>query len=599
MPMIHRPIATRRLFFWFWVASLLVGPQGLHAQSSAGWPVKWSAGGKEFQGFLTWDDQGKKTELRTADGKTVTAGRNLLIYPQQSPVARPTVQEFPDRAVAILSFQEKLSGRLQSSFQTPGPLQVGWPGASAAEAWNPAVAAAWLFHPEVTVLAAGDFAGNNGLRQVPGSPSGRAALELKSPVQVKARPALLDPATSRLWQVAFFEPNEAPGGTLIQSGLRLEGASEVQELLELKYNAEKTHWQFAPGGNLAFEHTPIERRPGWHFLSLLVEKHRTRLCIDEKVLAETRSTLLPNQPIAEFQLATEPGQSLLIDAFGYFAFQSIPPVVQRPLDQDLVQIDGGHELMGENRVTQAELAALRSFLPKQAPAVGRWVSGPVAVVTFRGLGNGLWNLTNENDYLSRMGLLQPPPKGFDRVEGSFQSLSPTALTIALSQGGSLQIPLQEIQSISFADYQGLKLLEARPHHLGDEIDLKVTPPEPEGNKLSIAFENDPAHANVPTTLAVDVLQVLGSNIAPFIDSIARGELITEVWLNDKLLGTLNSQVKDRNETPQRLYFDIPNAAMTAGPNRLEFRQKGQKNDPNYLDDLSILGIRLYQKSNQP
>ena len=93
---------------------------------------------------------------------------------------------------------------------------------------------------------------------------------------------------------------------------------------------------------------------------------------------------------------------------------------------------------------------------------------------------------------------------------------------------------------------------------------------------------------------MDDLQVLGANIAPFVESIKRGELVTEVWLNGTNLGTLNSKIEGRNESPERLRFPIGKNVMQTRANQLEFRQKGQKNDPNYLDDLSVMGVRLYR-----
>jgi len=584
-----------RQAFWLLPFFLMNSQQQLPAQPQAGWPVKWSANGKEIQGVLAWNNQEKTAELRTPDGKKTAIEREFTIFPQSAPTARRTVQEYPDRTVAILGFQERLSGRLHSIFQQPGQLQWSWPGGLKSEPWNTASAAAWLFHPDVTVLASGLKTGPAKAENVADTPSGGKPDELKAPLTIKARPSFLEPGTGRLWQMAFFEPEAPVGTSIIQAAARIENAAEFQEFLHLKYNAAKTHWELVSKPEQPLEHTPIARKPGWHFVSVLAEKGRTRVCIDETVLAESRVALLPDQPVAEFQVSTEIGQSRSIDAFGYYAFQSVPPVVQRPIQEDLVQIDGGHELIGENRIAQDQIAALRAFLPRSAPAVGRWASGQVARVTFRGLSAGVWNLMDENDYLGRMGLFEHPPKGFDRVEGAIEALSPTSLTLGLSQGGSIQIPLNEIESLSLINARGLRTLEARPHHLGDEIDLKVTPPEPEGNKLSITFENSQSESALPTELAVDVLQVLGANIAPFIDSIARGELVTEVWLNEKNLGTLNSQIKDRNETPRRLYFDVPQGTLVAGPNRLEFRQKGQKNDPNYLDDLSILGVRLYRK----
>jgi hypothetical protein len=93
---------------------------------------------------------------------------------------------------------------------------------------------------------------------------------------------------------------------------------------------------------------------------------------------------------------------------------------------------------------------------------------------------------------------------------------------------------------------------------------------------------------------VDILEVLGTNIQPFVDSLKKGELITEVLLNGKKIDNLNNFVIDRNDKPSRVYLEIPNNLLKNGENILEFRQVGLQNDPDYLDDLSILGVRLYR-----
>ena len=74
----------------------------------------------------------------------------------------------------------------------------------------------------------------------------------------------------------------------------------------------------------------------------------------------------------------------------------------------------------------------------------------------------------------------------------------------------------------------------------------------------------------------------------------KGELITEVLLNGKKIDNLNNYVIDRNDKPSRIYLEIPANLIKDGENLLEFQQVGLQNDPEYLDDLSILGVRLYR-----
>jgi hypothetical protein len=184
----------------------------------------------------------------------------------------------------------------------------------------------------------------------------------------------------------------------------------------------------------------------------------------------------------------------------------------------------------------------------------------------------------------------------DRVEGAVEKFDENGIALRLSQGGSITVPLERIVTIEPRNAIGLRVLDARPRHLGDEVDLRVIPPDPLGNRFGFAFEAGDEEAGWPLELAVDVVEVLGAGSPRFGDLIKKGELITEVRIGDKLLGTLNEKVTAENESPERIRFDIPQGTIRKGENRIEFLQKGRSNDPDYLDDLGLLGIRLYRKT---
>ena len=562
---------------------------------SVSWPVKWDQKGVMKSGRLQFNPLSRKLELTSVDQKNVDLGRGLLIQPDLENPRAAAVREHHDLAVAILGYQERLTGRIQSIVKDQ---MIEWtiPGHSKPVEWPLDMASAWALHPSVTVALFEDFEKYNFPGAVvinsAGSPAGDRVIQANQALKFN----ITDPSEfnsgPRLIQLAVFDSGS--GGSL---KLKLNGSGtgseQMSQSLELVSSVDNSQWSVLTGDS-RFAMTPLPRKNGWHWLSISIASDRTRICLDELVLAESRTAWFKNQSITSLEISAAPNSKLLIDALGIYQYDTISGPVQRPLADNLIQLNGGHELLGNSNLKEIPTRLIRAILPKQIPNVGLWVQGPVVRLTFQSLGENLWKPDTDRDYLKQLGLLNPPAKGFDCVEGSLVDMDEKRLTLALSQGGTISVDSNQCFTIEPLVASGLKLLEAHPHHLGDELDLKVIPPEPEGGNLRINFNLGVEESKYQSELVVDVLQVLGANIAPFVESIKRGELVTEVWLNGTNLGTLNSKIEGRNESPERLRFPIARNVMKTGPNQVEFRQKGQKNDPNYLDDLSVMGVRLYR-----
>lgn len=565
--------------------------------SAKGLPVHWSAGDSKTEGFLNFNPAEKRLTLTTTDGKPVELNKKTILLMNQENPLRKGILVAPARGVAVLGFSERLTGIVRSKV-TGDKIEWALPGLEKPVNWPASAAVAWVFHPNLTVAAYEDFENSNEMKivQVKDAPVGLGVLQIDTSWLLKLRKIGRQDDEQRLFQFAFFEPSKTNRARVFQIDLKTDPNTDLTPFLELKYDDIHERWSASFKADDSGSQTPLARTGGWHIFSILAGKERLRACIDDAVVLESRRMANSLANTTEIRINADSGDPLLIDAAGFYQFNEISAPVDRPLNEDLIQLDGGHEIHASSNQELIEIPVARSFLPKQAPGVTGWAFGPVARVVFRHSGETIWNALDDSDYLRRLGLVSSLPRGCDAVEGAIVHMDSKSLAITLPQGGTIRLVAEQVESIQPLGYTGLRILEARPHHLGDEIDLKVIPPQPEGNKLTIRFDANEADARQPAELAVDVLQALGAKVAPFIDSIARGELITEIWLGGKNLGTLNSRVMDRNETPQRIYFELPSGALKAGSNELEFRQKGQKNDPNYLDDLSILGVRLYRKS---
>jgi hypothetical protein len=69
-------------------------------------------------------------------------------------------------------------------------------------------------------------------------------------------------------------------------------------------------------------------------------------------------------------------------------------------------------------------------------------------------------------------------------------------------------------------------------------------------------------------------------------------LRTNLKLNGEPFDYLNRFVTDKNEEPMRVRVPIPRGLLRPGKNVIGFEQTGTENDPNYLDDLGLLGVAL-------
>ena len=99
--------------------------------------------------------------------------------------------------------------------------------------------------------------------------------------------------------------------------------------------------------------------------------------------------------------------------------------------------------------------------------------------------------------------------------------------------------------------------------------------------------------NQTATVELDVVQVVGeANGLQFSALVRLGELRTKTFLNGQEFDYLNRHISSRNETPERISLTVPAGLLKAGENTLRIVQTGTSNDPNYFDDLGILGISV-------
>jgi hypothetical protein len=139
------------------------------------------------------------------------------------------------------------------------------------------------------------------------------------------------------------------------------------------------------------------------------------------------------------------------------------------------------------------------------------------------------------------------------------------------------------------------IIDPTAHHLGDNISTTpplIDPPQPEGGVLerTVDLAEIPPR---PAALVLDVVHVVGEATGlQFASLVQKGELRTNVSINGQPVDYLNRHITSKNETPERIRLPIPPGRLRVGRNLIRFEQAGIATDPNYLDDLGLLGIAL-------
>lgn len=109
----------------------------------------------------------------------------------------------------------------------------------------------------------------------------------------------------------------------------------------LKSSAETSQWSIEMEGKESLARTPISRVSGWHWLSLSIEPDRTRITIDESVLAGSRTSWFAGASLTGMEIGGDQNSGIMIDSVGIYQYDTIKAPAQRPLTEDLIQMGEG------------------------------------------------------------------------------------------------------------------------------------------------------------------------------------------------------------------------------------------------------------------
>ena len=278
----------------------------------------------------------------------------------------------------------------------------------------------------------------------------------------------------------------------------------------------------------------------------------------------------------------------------------ITEAVRKVIDIDRVILNSGDEIYG-NLDDVSDLLRLRSSSKRsQRLLVDR---KDVAAVSFARPKVSRWEPV-VGDF-ARIDLVPDMSCSFGGIEEPFWIRSTIlratdeGLMVQHSLLGKITIRWDMIRRIAPLFAGAYQLLDPGPRHLGNGIRESFSRVEPDGTELSLSFALVEKQLAMPTFLSADIAELIPSGpdtlkVTPFVDDVRNGFLVTQVLLNDEVVGTLNQLIKVRSlaADPQRVRMSLPARLLKVGKNTIEVRQTSAKDDPASFDDCELRAIAV-------
>ncbi len=341
----------------------------------------------------------------------------------------------------------------------------------------------------------------------------------------------------------------------------------------------------------------LARRPGWHRLEIRFGPDAAELAVDGDALAHGKG---PTGPLVEVRLGTSlagdrpPAKvAAHADELRVVRITSVSSSAEADPGQDEARLVEGDQVFGSIRGADPRGVVLE--------VLGRTLTLPwsrVASIAFRRAPRPSREVEG---LLCRLEWRSAPgddPRDLDQAEGALTRADPDSFTLETPYAGTLVVPRDRLRRIVVEGMGRRLVIDPTAHHMGDEVSKApehLDPPQPEGGELDRSFTLKEAPApERSASLVMDVVQVVGEapGLSQFSEAVRNGELRTKLFVNGLEIDYLNRHITTRNEKPERIRLPIPAGLLKAGENRIKILQTGKANDPNYLDDLGILGIAL-------
>jgi hypothetical protein len=181
----------------------------------------------------------------------------------------------------------------------------------------------------------------------------------------------------------------------------------------------------------------------------------------------------------------------------------------------------------------------------------------------------------------------------DSLEGVLQQLSDDSIVLEHPQMGPVRILRQQTRELEFLHSGVWLAIDSAFHHFGDEVNIRLQLPHPEGNSRVWTFSLDQAPQQAHLVLYVVDMESMTPGGAYF-KNLENDELRTYVSVNGQNLDPLglNHLLPLNPRGSVRLRLPIAPGVLKQGENLLRLHQTPQKQDPLSFDDCGVFGIGL-------
>ncbi len=345
---------------------------------------------------------------------------------------------------------------------------------------------------------------------------------------------------------------------------------------------------------------PLTLTDGWHSFIAVVTPERTRLIVDNAILASFPTPRASIHAI-QFRSVKPPSKNVLwIDAFQVrrlAAAERRDRLRDESFDSDLVRLVTGDDLFGRLMEVTPQEVVFEAFEQRQLrtwPEVAGliWRRPSIPVQQREHVVTGIVSSIELQPFVDR------PDCEPERWTATIVRIDADRLVARHPLVGELVLRWSEIRRVDPLFFGATVLLDARRFHLGNSIRSDFHRHLPDGTELRGDFRLPSVPAGQPT-LSLDVAEIEAAGpdappASPFLTELRAGELLTEVFVNDQRIGNLNSLLRFKSHiaTPDRLRLAIPRGVLKEGTNSFRVTQKPLKPAGHEFDDGEVGNLRL-------
>lgn len=339
---------------------------------------------------------------------------------------------------------------------------------------------------------------------------------------------------------------------------------------------------------------------GWHTFLAVVGPERTRLIVDDFLLAT-----YPTENSSVRELRFRPASARSKNALWIDAIQ-VRRLVQEPtlgtvsdqsVGDDRITFDDGNELFGRLVSLTNSSVEFEAF-----ERVTRLNWNRVSGLNRRQPSNSIQQTRRPEFGMVATIELQP---FVDRPE-----CEPEKWTVTIVRNdanaliadhwaiGEMAFEWSTIRRIVPQFFGRHVMADARQFHLGNSIRPDFHRHRTDGTEFQVAVSLTEIPQGEPyLSLNVAELEAAGPDAppgSPFLRELRSGRLVTEVFVNERRIGDLNSLIrfKTSSQKPERIRKAIPRDALKVGTNTVRLVQKPLDSSGREFDDCEIGSIRL-------